>query len=94
MLSRSSKESKLYVKLLLDFVSVICQASGFFVWPVIIHNRDPNNWIIFVIPISVFLTSMGWWENFVDKNSKIGKFSINIYEKVKNRKIISYSYYS
>lgn len=48
----------------LDFVSILAQASSFVVWP-LIENKSS----LWLIPISVLLISIGWWENFVSENS-------------------------
>ncbi|KAF2352209.1 Nucleotide-diphospho-sugar transferase, partial [Trinorchestia longiramus] len=72
MLSRDKKESKLFWKILVDILALICQVSGFFVWPILEMQKEGANLThIWTIPFAVFLTSFGWWENYVDNKSKI-----------------------
>ena len=67
LVSRHSGESKRAFKTLLDLISVISQLSAFIIWP-IIATQERNN-VAWSIPIVAFLVSIGWWENYVDKNS-------------------------
>ncbi|XP_018021745.1 chitin synthase chs-2 [Hyalella azteca] len=72
MLSRDKKESKLFWKILVDILALICQVSSFFVWPILEMQKEGANLThIWTIPFAVFLTSFGWWENYVDNKSKM-----------------------
>lgn len=70
LFSRNKGESRLFLKLIVDIVALGFQISGFFVWPLIEHRKNPDNTQIWLIPVAIFLTSFGWWENYVDKQSK------------------------
>lgn len=48
----------------LDLAAIIAQVTGFIVWPLIHPNSN-----LWCIPIALFLTSVVWWENFLDKRS-------------------------
>lgn len=75
MLSRSSAEPKRKIKFVLDIGSISVQLIGFFIWPLTVTSAR-NIWFI---PISLFLISLHWWENFVTKCSPLGKvFSLFI----------------
>jgi len=72
MLSRDKSESNLWWKIMVDVLALACQVSGFFVWPVQeMIKGGPNTGQIWTIPLAVFLTSFGWWENYVDKKAKL-----------------------
>jgi chitin synthase len=81
MLSRHSGETKRVFKTMLDFISVIIQFAGFIIWPIV--AKEERNGVASFIPIVCFLVSLGWWENFVDKNSSIG--FIRSIAQIKNR---------
>ncbi|CAG0914900.1 unnamed protein product [Notodromas monacha] len=57
-------------KMLLDVAAIGGQLTVIFAWPFVL---EPNlgNWKIWLIPVSVLLTSCGWWENYSDYNSHI-----------------------
>lgn len=52
--------------MILDITSVTAQASALVVWPLIEQKLE-----LIAIPLSVFLISCGWWENFVCKESPV-----------------------
>lgn len=60
LLSRTKKEGHRAIKSIVDIAALAAQLTGFVVWP-LLENRA----ILWLIPISVFLTSCGWWENYV-----------------------------
>ncbi|XP_050306093.1 chitin synthase chs-2 isoform X2 [Anthonomus grandis grandis] len=74
LLSRNNKESGRFIKVIMDLIAISAQATGFIVWPIIENRAD-----LWIIPVTIFLISMGWWENYISKNSplpfikKIGK---------------------
>jgi len=70
MLSRTDKESSRFIKVLVDLGALTCQATGFVVWPLLDAGERPRLW---VIPIAAVCISCGWWENYINKQSHIGK---------------------
>ncbi|XP_065164393.1 chitin synthase chs-2 isoform X3 [Atheta coriaria] len=66
LLSRSNKESKRFIKVIVDLFAIAAQATGFVVWPIV--EQKPEMWLI---PVAIFLTSIGWWENYISKHSPI-----------------------
>ncbi|KAG7158769.1 Chitin synthase chs-2-like, partial [Homarus americanus] len=70
LLSRTKKDSHVFLKVLMDLLALACQLTGFVVWPIVEYGKDPNSWRIWLIPLAIFFTSFGWWENYVDKHSK------------------------
>ena len=72
MLSRTNKESKRFLKTVCDIAAILGQATGFIVWPIIEYQRGNVN-ACWSIPLAVVLTSFGWWENYVDKKSRVSK---------------------
>lgn len=69
MLSRSQKESKRFIKVIVDLFAIAAQITGFVAWPLV--GGDPSLWLI---PLASILISLGWWENYVSKNSPWGTF--------------------
>lgn len=68
--SRRSNESRRGFKLLLDVVSLLMQAASFFIWPMVVREeRTPPAYPVYLIPVVCLMVSVGWWENYVDKNS-------------------------
>ena len=81
--SRHSKESRRFLKVLMDLVAIGGQCTGFFVWPlvevkikrtisillilILLQTGQDGSYVAWTIPIATFLTSAGWWENYVDR---------------------------
>ncbi|CAH2005830.1 unnamed protein product [Acanthoscelides obtectus] len=66
LLSRNNKESQRFIKVIIDLIAVSAQATGFVVWPIVEGRAD-----LWIIPVSIFLISLGWWENYISKYSPI-----------------------
>lgn len=64
LLSRTSKEGKRAVKVLVDLAAIAAQVTGFVVWP-LLEDRP----VLWMIPVSAVMISCGWWENFVSHQS-------------------------
>lgn len=73
LLSRSSRDSKRFMKVIVDIAAIVAQVTGFIVWP-LIENKP----VIWLIPISALCISLGWWENYVSRQSPIGKVSTHL----------------
>jgi chitin synthase len=67
LLSRTSKEGRRAVKVLVDLAAIAAQVTGFVVWP-LLENRP----VLWLIPVAAFMTSCGWWENYVSPQSPFG----------------------
>ncbi|GAB0097474.1 Chitin synthase [Sergentomyia squamirostris] len=67
LLSRTKKEGRRAVKAIVDIAAIAAQVTGFVVWP-LLENRP----VLWVIPIASFMTSCGWWENYVSPQSPFG----------------------
>ncbi|CAH0725885.1 unnamed protein product, partial [Brenthis ino] len=67
LLSRNSRDSKRFVKVIVDMAAIVAQVTGFIVWPLL--EKKPVLWLI---PISALCISLGWWENYVTRKSPIG----------------------
>lgn len=74
LLSRNSGESKRVLKIFLDFLSLLSQFSAFIIWPLTTHQESD---VASLIPVAAILVSIGWWENYVSKNSPF-KFVRNL----------------
>ncbi|GAB6026180.1 hypothetical protein CHUAL_012391 [Chamberlinius hualienensis] len=69
LLSRGKQEEKRPVKLIMDSLSILAQSTGLFVWPIVL-SKELNHGV-WAIPLGVFFTSCGWWENYVDHRSPL-----------------------
>ncbi|KAG6465776.1 hypothetical protein O3G_MSEX015383, partial [Manduca sexta] len=67
LLSRNSRDSKRFVKVIVDMAAIVAQVTGFFVWP-LLENKP----VLWLIPVSALCISLGWWENYVTRQSPIG----------------------
>ncbi|KAK7872105.1 hypothetical protein R5R35_005181 [Gryllus longicercus] len=94
MITRSKKETGRYFKGIIDIVAVAAQATGFVVWPLLEYN-DPVLWLI---PVSIFLVSCGWWENYVsgtkDSTLAIGKSLKKVADRLKEARYFTYTFIS
>jgi chitin synthase len=61
-LAEFDSEKKRVLKVAVDLLALLVQVSGFVVWPLVESGREASLWFI---PLALFLTSFGWWENFV-----------------------------
>ncbi|CAG4998332.1 unnamed protein product [Parnassius apollo] len=67
LLSRNSRDSKRFMKVIVDMAAIVAQVTGFIVWPI-----SENKPVLWLIPISSLCISLGWWENYVTRQSPIG----------------------
>ncbi|KAL0849268.1 hypothetical protein ABMA28_013597 [Loxostege sticticalis] len=67
LLSRNSRDSKRFVKVIVDIAAIVAQVTGFIVWP--LSEDKPVLWLI---PVASLCISLGWWENYVTRQSPIG----------------------
>lgn len=68
LLSRSVNESKLPFKYTIDVLAISAQITGFVVWPLLSNQLE-----LWFIPVSVFLVSCHWWENYLSLKSYFRK---------------------
>ncbi|RWS27637.1 chitin synthase 1-like protein, partial [Leptotrombidium deliense] len=66
LFSRHSGESKRAFKTFLDFLALAAQISALVVWPL---TEKHENKLALYFPLAAVLVSIGWWENYSDKNS-------------------------
>lgn len=67
-----------------DVLAMLIQASVLLLWPLlnILRGIDfEQSWGIFV---SLLLISLGWWENYVNKFTNLGKFGLSLLELKRN----------
>lgn len=53
----------------IDVLALVAQLSGLVVWPLV--DRNKLHYATWAIPAGVFLTSFGWWENYLDIKFRI-----------------------
>ncbi|XP_065208101.1 chitin synthase chs-2-like isoform X5 [Planococcus citri] len=92
--STRSDKSELYAKIAMDVIAVGAQTTGFVLWPLLEKQRDPVELII--IPITLFLVSCGYWENYVTKYSLFGLMRPlwRIKDRLKHTRYFSYIFIS
>ena len=80
MLSRDqivgAKETQLkrYLTVFLDVLAIAAQLSGLFLWAINEYSIRGFNlsYSVWILPFALLLTSVGWWENYVDIASPFG----------------------
>jgi len=95
LLSRHQKESRRFLKILMDLIAIGGQATGFIIWPVVESSKRDDNWV-FLIPLSTFLVSAGWWENYVDRRSPLAPIKQlgKVKDRLKKTRYFVYSFIS
>lgn len=58
------------LQVLVDLGAIVAQCTGLVVWPLLLGGSTIKVWCI---PVAVLFVSCGWWENYVNKQSHIGK---------------------
>ncbi|XP_013772916.1 uncharacterized protein LOC106458013 [Limulus polyphemus] len=66
LLSRHNTEERRPLKIFFDIFSLVAQATGFVVWPLV-----SNNTRCWAIPPAIILVFINCWENYTDKRSPI-----------------------
>lgn len=67
LLSRTSKEGKRFIKVIIDLAAIAAQVTGLVIWPLLENRRE-----LWVIPVACVMISCGWWENYVSAQSPLG----------------------
>ncbi|XP_050429583.1 chitin synthase chs-2 [Adelges cooleyi] len=85
----NSEKSEVYAKVLMDLIAVASQATGFFLWPLLHPEQQMNT---FIIPITVFCISCGYWENYTTKHTLFGfmRFAYLIKDRMKRTRYFIY----
>ncbi|XP_045760492.1 chitin synthase chs-2 isoform X2 [Maniola jurtina] len=91
LLSRNSRDTKRFMKVIVDIAAIVAQVTGFIVWP-LLENKP----VIWLIPISALCISLGWWENYVSRQSPIGiiKSLARIKEELNHTRYFTYRFMS
>lgn len=109
ILSRNSKTDHRQrgLKIIADILAIIAQISAFFIWPWK-HYQDNYNQFAsnkvqqqhelerILIPLSIFLASFGWWENYVNSKSNFSliRYLANIKESMRRTRYFTYIFVS
>ena len=72
ILNRPSRERLAPIQIVLDIVAFLAQLSALVAIPVVKGLEDGSNDLVWAIPVSLVMMSVVWWENFIDKDSKLG----------------------
>lgn len=95
------------LKILADILALLAQISAFFIWP-LKHSQDNYNQFAsnkvrnqneleqLLIPVSIFLASFGWWENYVNSKSSFSviKHLADIKESLRRTRYFTYIFVS
>jgi len=94
LLSRNSKESRRFLKIIMDIIAICGQTTGFFIWPIVEYGR--GNTKTWTVPVAIFLISAGWWENFVDRRSPFSAIKElgRVKERLKKHRYFTYAFVS
>jgi len=74
----------------LDIAAFLSQVSAMVLWPVLIGMSDPrfsgmSKELIWAIPLSLGLISVGWWENYIDDDTHLGGVTDALQEMKKSK---------
>lgn len=62
------------MQVLVDLGAIVAQCTGTVAWLLLpLLGGNGPNLSLWCVPVAVFCTSCGWWENYVNKQSHIGK---------------------
>ncbi|XP_036368106.1 chitin synthase chs-2-like [Octopus sinensis] len=94
LIDKKSDFGKPIYKTVLDILSVITQATIFLVWPILEWNAGRKSLAIYM-PVSLFLISLNWWENYIGKVTWLGERATQKLLKLKRhvRTMHSYIYF-
>ena len=86
-------EDRRWLRVSLNFLAMIGQLSAILIWPFLLaltnayvhwpKNENAGN-LVWQIPLSLFLISCGWWENYVDRYTRLGGLG-KFLQKMKRR---------
>nr|KAG5714884.1 hypothetical protein BaRGS_000372 [Batillaria attramentaria] len=84
LFDRENQHGRSCATYVVDLLSVCVQASALFLWPVrdIIFNEVTSK--TWTIPVSLFLISCGYWENYINKHTMLGALGAKLRELKKN----------
>ena len=71
LMSRKKGDPRVFWCVILDLVCLATQFTAFFILPDI-AQKTGNTHAIWALPLALILTSVGWWENYVDAGSIFG----------------------
>lgn len=69
-----SEDYKPFYVLVADFFAMLFQVSVLILWPAMNLTRGQNYGESWSILVSLLLISLGWWENYVNRFTSLGKF--------------------
>jgi len=95
MLSRGKNEQRRCLKYFIDLLALVGQATGFVFWP-LVEARRGGTTAAWTVPIAIFLTSAGWWENYVDRKSPLAPIKElgRVKDRMKKTRYFTYSFIS
>lgn len=76
---QSEKGRKFYV-IAADILAVVAQITILILWPIRNSIVQEDSELVWTIPVSLFLISLGWWENYINKFTKMGAVGIRLRE--------------
>jgi chitin synthase len=77
VLVRPDYEELRPLKIVFDILAIVAQVSAVILWPLLLLLTDGDapydTRLIWSIPVSLGLISVRWWENYVERDSRLGK---------------------
>ncbi|XP_053386095.1 chitin synthase chs-2-like isoform X2 [Mercenaria mercenaria] len=80
MFDTQREEGRKFYVVAADILALVVQISILILWPIknlIDHSNTDLTW---TIPASLLLISVGWWENYINRFTKMGKLGIRLKE--------------
>ena len=72
LFDRQREKGRAFSVILVDILAVLAQMTILLLWPVrnLIVHEDIE--LVWTIPVSLLLISLGWWENYINKFTSMG----------------------
>ena len=80
MFDRQSDDGRKFYICLADTLALLAQISILLLWPIRNAIASENLELTWTIPTSLLLISVGWWENFMNKYTSMGKIGNRLKE--------------
>ncbi|WAR10040.1 CHS2-like protein [Mya arenaria] len=80
MFDTQREEGRKFYVFIADIVALVAQISILILWPVrdfVVNEKSELTW---TIPVSLLLISIGWWENYINKFTAMGKLGARLKE--------------
>lgn len=80
MFDSQSEDGRKFYIIMADVIALVSQISILVLWPILILVNQTDRELSWTIPVSLLLISIGWWENYINKFTNMGKLGMRLRE--------------